>query len=226
MRTRDNYSTTATKGLYDRARDLHALYVHDDRIGPYLRADLEEESNKLMVKLRLIPAPGLSTIQPWQLTHVLIPMHSKIRLSFSGLRKLALRTVLRDIQGVRDFHLRTGRLKDGSDRNIIFENRIVLAHTYLNDALMGTENLDMRTTERFLRRTPLSRYLGLIKVRSATLDPIDVVVDTTSTARNVHCLAVNVLGERFPETGAIARYLAKRLRCRAYTPSFETELPS
>src|SRR5262249_7030601 len=72
----------------DLAGDMLALYVHDDRLGAYLRVNLV---NGEEVPTLLLPVRELTgATEAWTVTHVLVPIHSKIRLSMAVLRQLAL----------------------------------------------------------------------------------------------------------------------------------------
>ncbi len=76
----------------DLAGDLVAVYIHDDRSGPYLRANLAADD----VGRPLLAIPlreGTNPPEVWELSHLLFPVHAKIRLSFAGLRQIALQVV-------------------------------------------------------------------------------------------------------------------------------------
>src|SRR5207247_9453631 len=75
-------------GVGDRASRLEALYIHDDRIGPYLRAEVEEIASRLWLRLKFLPDRDLPE-QWWMLTHVLFPMHATVRATFAELRYVA-----------------------------------------------------------------------------------------------------------------------------------------
>jgi len=81
-----------------RAGDLLAAYVHDDRNGPYVRASLTNTGGKLGIRIGLGREDGPDDEQ-WLLSHVLIAMHSKIRMSFGGLEDVAAH-VLKRLQGL------------------------------------------------------------------------------------------------------------------------------
>ncbi|MCU1303460.1 MAG: hypothetical protein JWQ87_3744 [Candidatus Sulfotelmatobacter sp.] len=72
---------STTSEIRHRSKDLVAIYVHDDREGPYLKATIRKHQTKLFINLKL-PSGKEET---WELTHILIPLHSKIRLSFAQL---------------------------------------------------------------------------------------------------------------------------------------------
>lgn len=62
------------------ASDLFALYVHDDRFGPYIRADIKKDQEDLNLEIEILDAK-YGTKEIWRLSHILVPMHNKVRLS-------------------------------------------------------------------------------------------------------------------------------------------------
>jgi hypothetical protein len=191
--------------LRDLAGDLLGLYIHDDRRGPYLRADLLPSDNK--------PSLSIDTRgggqEVWAMTHILLPMHNKVRLSFANLRDVAIAAAWRVYQDGQKINLVLGgRIKDTS---ITFETMIVRGHKYIEQSFMDRGSPDRAL--RLCRTIPMARYLGVVRLTSSFFDPLDLLVDTTSTLRNLYCLGVVLLDTKNPLTPRIANSLAKHCSC-------------
>jgi hypothetical protein len=217
MRVEDSYvPSLISNSTYERAHDLRALYVHDDRIGPYMRADLvlADGGRYLNLNLRLHREAGRpEQTEEWTLTHILIPMHAKIRLSFSSLRALAFLIVSR-LHAVFDVLRARKRLTPTQDRTVCFQTWISLSHRYLEELLVPNRMADPVRVEELCNRIPLPRYVGVVRLTSAAgIDPIDVLVDTTSTKTNLHLLAVMPLRGRKSHTRFAAETLSSELNC-------------
>lgn len=199
-RHRKNLLVEATDDL---AGDMVALYVHDDRFGPYLRAEIRERKGALLlhVPLRLEPND-----EEWELSHILIPMHGKIRLSFGELRRAAV-DLVNIVHACRESVL-AERTVDTQ-----FQAWIPRASAYMESLLMGTPAFPPRSVERLCQRIPLSRYLGVIRLTADDLDPTDVLLDTTSTERNLYHLAVLPCGSTRGRSRDLAEILSKTLGC-------------
>src|SRR5439155_7588947 len=91
----------------DYASDLVALYVHDDRHGPYLRATVIMEGDQFHLDI-----DTRGTHERWRVTYILIPVHSKIRLSFAGLRQCAM-DAMKIVHAHREAYLGTGSFSGG-----------------------------------------------------------------------------------------------------------------
>ena len=56
----------------------------------------------------------------------------------------------------------------------------------------------------------LSRYVGIITIETDDIDKLDLLLDTTSTLRNLECLAIIQHGTSRRNTRAITEGLSKR----------------
>jgi hypothetical protein len=171
--------------LADRASELKSLYVHDDRTGPYLRADLVRRS---ATKLLLDIGYGFGKnrlSEKWALTHILIPMHGKIRLSFDELRLVATDHIAQTIESLRIYA--TG--KQIVDRLLVFETLILRSHAYIEQLLVSGA-LTPTAIEKTLTTLTWSRYVGVIRLTANYFGSLDVLIDTTSTPRNINCLGI------------------------------------
>lgn len=97
------------------ASDLKAVYVHDDRHGPYLYAELVKQGGKPTLKIGF--GEGKSEkLEEWTLKHVIMPMHGKIRLSITDLIRIS-QHIAWTAQGIRlenCARLRCVRTKEGN----------------------------------------------------------------------------------------------------------------
>ena len=66
-----------------------------------------------------------------------------------------------------------------------------------------------RVVERLSEAVRFSRYIGVIRFEAPMLDPFDIILDTTSTERNLNCLAVVQLGKSNPYTTELCKLIAE-----------------
>lgn len=76
---------SAAGNLNDLSSEISALYVHDDRIGPYLRTDVFKNDKRRFN----VSYPASNSPETWWASYLLLPVHPKIRLSFATLRKVS-----------------------------------------------------------------------------------------------------------------------------------------
>lgn len=186
MRLTSGANRSSTNGIADAAEDLEAVYVHDDRTGPYLRANLIQRPEGDL-KLDLLTRRRPDRVDPWLVTHVLIPTHPKIRLSLSSLRKLAA-----DLVG--HLHQACDVLFTSNDRAanpISFEVWITRGPAYLSQLYFEDGVARGNTVRDLASRTIFPRYVGVVRFTSR-VGVVDVLYDTTSTIRNLHAIAVVV----------------------------------
>lgn len=201
-------------GIDDMAGDLTSAYIHDDRYGPYLRADLKKARNgesRLLVEMRSLDNGPAPDSEEWRITHVLIPVHPKVHISFGELRALTF-DVVGELQGFRQLF---GAPKEPTS----VQNRVLRAHTYVERMITGTQQVHGSVIEQFCSTVPFSRYFGIINLEAADCDPIDVIVDTTSTARNLNYLAVIAKGRTRLNTTRLAYALADTFECPLFVNS-------
>jgi hypothetical protein len=180
---------------------LVALYVHDDRNGPYLKTVIRKRQERLMLHLSLRLGD-----ETWILTHILIPMHAKIRLSFRELYTAGLRILSHNQAFVES---RLGVKKPSTS----WSSYIIRAHKYVESLLRDGHHA---LVEQICSSLPLSRYLGIIRIATPSLDPFDVLLDTTSTERNLNCLAVVQLQKSNPKTNSLCEFIADQNHCEAF----------
>ena len=97
----------------------------------------------------------------------------------------------------------------GQDAEMIaYETFIERAHVYVRSLLLDTTT--SQTTVYALSTTVrLPRYVGVVRLSAPYLDKIDVLVDTTSTSRNLHVAAVFAHGNAQTLTSSMANHLAE-----------------
>jgi hypothetical protein len=197
----------------DMSGDLKALYIHDDRIGPYLRAEIAEATNG-DTQLSISPEPHTvgGKVEIWNVRKILIPLHAKIRVTFADLRALTRDHLIPEAQALVAQHL-------GADNSvglpsIAFEHWIQPGHGYLRRVL--TERLlDEEGAIEFCKLFAMPRYIAVIRLVSEKFGQIDVLLDTTSPRRNVQFLGVvaNDDGNEGELRVRVAQYLAAKCDC-------------
>jgi hypothetical protein len=205
VKLRSTHVTQRVGGCLDeQANDVLALYVQDDRHGPYLSADLGGGSGITPVLRIKTFSNGDADIEKWTISHVLIPMHAKIRLSFQDLREIAS-----DIVAVLAAHVRVNYERDSHrNKSILVDIRVVRSFKYVRELLK--RGVAAEQVKRFCSNFHLPRYVGIIHVKSNLIGEIDILVDTTDTPRNLHCLAVVGISQAVPQTTSIVQFLADR----------------
>jgi hypothetical protein len=183
------------------SEDVVGLYVHDDRYGPYLKATIAKRDEDLLIRYEFKSQPQNQKPQAeeWTLTHVLIPLHAKIRLSFGELYRAGVKLLEEEVQP----YLTVKNSKAAT----IWSSLILRSHQYVDSILArsGMQN----TVERLCSAMRLSRYLGVIHFENPGFDAFDVLLDTTSTARNLNCLGVVQLGKALPSTRELSNLIIK-----------------
>jgi hypothetical protein len=197
----------------DRASLLEVIYLHDDRNGPYMRAELKELGSRLWLWLHSFPDADAKD-EWWMLTHLLFPMHAKVRISFGELREISLDSVAATVETFRRFAATS--IPEAKQGVIDVEMWIEMAHSYQRSLLQPL--VDSGVANRLIYETVLSRYVGVIRVVAPFIDPIQVLIDTTGTQRNIYSIAVVAEATKKLVTMELATDLAKRLKCLLVAP--------
>ena len=201
---------------------LLGLYIHDDRLGPYLRADLKKidvevkksdgltkkNVEKLQIEIPLRHNGNVTEKETWNVTHVLVPMHSKIRLSFDSIftfSKLISNMIDTFMKQVAEEPHQNGRLE--------VDSWISKSHQYVENLILDSTAPNSDRVWAVSNRIALARYIGIIRVSGEFFSSVDVVFDTTSTKRNTHLLGVVIpkLSEGYTEL--VAKFLSQQLKC-------------
>ena len=125
--------------------------------------------------------------QDWIVRQVLIPLHSKIRVSFNDLRKMTLEWLIPEIQKVVAGE---SDIKDSTKLPTVrFRHWIERGHRFVRRVL--TEKLLSEKGSLFIRTDfMMPRYVAVIRLVSERFGQIDILVDTTSPRPNFVWLAV------------------------------------
>jgi hypothetical protein len=172
---------TDTSILYrDSSSALRAVYIHDDRLGPYAVAELGPwtASNGTLgtgVSIRWPDRP-IDAQDQSVLKAIIIPTPAKLRMPISRIRGLGL--ALAQAAG--------GLFVEFSGR-VILNCKYVRATTYCSAApgfgLSADGLYDLQCS------TVMSRYLGLIEISGPDGPLFDVLLDATETRANPSALA-------------------------------------
>ncbi len=156
----------------------------------------------------LVPDNAVTgNVDHWELMHVLIPVHAKIRLSIVDLRTLEARIG----ELVKDFTTTFPQLPLGDDwgQDIAFDTQIIRASEYTVQSLCSIPPSQSRSAilSELICSLNHPRYLGRIRILSRQFSPIDCLFDTTSTYRNIQCLGIIAALEKDDLTGLLIDYL-------------------
>jgi hypothetical protein len=190
------------KQIANISSSISSIYVHDDRVGPYGKALLEVDGAKLHLKLDPEGKPEI-----WDITHILVAMHPKIRLSFAGLHEAGV-TLAKNIQGY--FKLELGQETPVAQ----LETKILRGPRYIEDLMFGVGEVSPGLIEEFCRHTALPRYVGLVRISTEATGAIDVLIDTTGTYKNLHAVAVIARESASAQTAEVVAFLAEELGVR------------
>lgn len=190
--------------LDDMSGDLLGVYIHDDRLGPYVSTAFENSDiNGKKVPCLMIRESGGEV--SWELTHLLMPVHGKIRTGIAQMLRFSVKFA--------GFAYACLSALGVAKAPVQMLTKIVRAHRYVEDLLtdVGLVGLD-RTTE-FFKNVKVSRYVGVTTLNHANAGTFDILVDTTGTERNSHCLAVVCRGKPGARSADFIRAFAKQFKC-------------
>ena len=97
------------------------------------------------------------------------------------------------------------------DAAITFSTRILRSYLYI-ERIISDGLVDSTQVEMLCGRTPLARYLGIIRLESPYFGRVDVLIDTTGTLRTAYCLAVIRLGIPQPYTQVVVERLVETFK--------------
>ncbi|MEA2603421.1 MAG: hypothetical protein QOF89_4413 [Acidobacteriota bacterium] len=201
---KDARRRTLERGISDLAADVCGLYLHDDRIGPYVSASVHRRGKRLRLHMTLSDRS-----EDWDVLQILIPTHAKIRLSFAALRRIAMDMVF-TLHAYRETQ-HSAKLSRGA---ILFDTWISRSHAYI-EKLFTSRGVLPEKVRRLCEEVSLPRYLGIVRLSSNYLDPIEILVDTTSTERNTNFCAILTASNKHPDTHRAASFLANEYDCHS-----------
>ena len=151
--------------------------------------------------------------EKWLLTHILIPMHTKIRISFAGLREVAKRVVGEVAKELKNLLVSESQsISFESFPKISFSTKIERSTRYIEKLICEGSGMSDNDLQDLISNTALSRYVGTIFLESEAIGKLEVLVDTTSTINNINFLAV-VVRNPGKYSSEIATVLRKSCRC-------------
>ena len=184
--------TTPTLNYRDAATSVRAVYIHDDRLGPYASAALSPwtipatatSPTKIATGL-LIQWPDKVDAEQSILLAIIVPMPHKLRMSISRVRWFGLALA----QAV-------GTMFTEFAKQVVFGCRYQVATAYRSEA----HQLGLSESGLYLLscETVLSRYIGLIEFSIKEEPLFDVLLDATETRANPSILAF-VRRKGFPD---------------------------
>jgi hypothetical protein len=190
----------------EKATDLVALYVHDDRYGPYVRAELKAIPRQLHIEIEMN-----SEVEEWDICYILLPTHSKIRLSFAALREASLE-IVKKIHAYREAYLEPEPDANIANPLILMENWVARAHKHVESLFLSSDRVESAVFDSLATTIPFPRYAGVVRLSADYFGRIDILLDTTSTSRNMHCLAVYALENR-AHTSKVIQHLSQEFDC-------------
>jgi hypothetical protein len=211
IKVKREHKTTIIAGVNaidDMSGDLLGVYIHDDRIGPYVRTKFEEQDvNGEKVPCLLIPENAKDAC--WSITHLLMPVHGKIRTGVSQMLRFSTR-----FAGFTYVYLSAlGVAKEP----VQVLTRISLGHRYIEDLLADLGEVDPNRIAEFFRSVQLSRYVGITTLKHPDAGRFDVLVDSTGTERNSQCLAIICRGKPGARSADFLSAFGKYFRCAVVT---------
>ncbi len=161
--------------ITDASSGLGAIYIHDDRIGPYVLAKLSETANgntALLIEWPGDPVPEEHTVMA-----MVVPVPLKLRMSALQLR--------RGGQWIAAYLAKGhGRLKD----QLLLDCRFVKATEYrcqvFGFGMTEQSLLELQTVVR------LSRYIGVVALSVGGKPLIDILFDATEIKPNMAMIAI------------------------------------
>lgn len=157
-----------------RSKGMSRLYVHDDRLGPYSRAEWETDPDSGYIKLRYLTREA--GFEPFQheadVEAAMVPLYPKIRLSAQDLIGFAAELLPFFRQLVGQTH------RD----QLLIGMRFCLAGDCLE--LLYRSSISPGRIAAFARQANLSRYIGLIKFSVAETLVAYIICDSTDMRRD------------------------------------------
>jgi len=157
-----------------KSKGMSRLYVHDDRFGPYARAEWKTDPNTGFIKLKYLPRePGFEEFQQEaDVEAAMVPIYPKIRLSAQDLVGFAaeLLPFFRQLVG-----------PENRDK-LLISLHFCLAGDCLE--LLYHSEIPPRRLVAFARQANLSRYVGLINFSVSENLVAYVICDSTDMRRD------------------------------------------
>lgn len=146
------------------------------------------------------------------MTHLLIPLHPKIRMSFPGLRRLATKVL---IESAREIRKLIKPVSANDFPKFIYQTQIQRSTDYIEDLIYDKNSLSPDKLNEALSNILFSRYLGVIRIECDPVGTFDLLVDTTSTMRNLKYLGIIFRGQPQVHSEHFAKWLGKICNCKS-----------
>ena len=159
----------STLKFREEATSLVGVYIQDDRLGPYAFAELKPHTDPNTKKIRTrvaIEWPDKKPDEDWLIYAVVVPVPQKLRLSITKMRRLGL--IVAQAMG-----------EAFSDLSTTLNCSYKPASEYRKAAYgfgLSSEGLYQLAC-----KTALSRFIGLVEIKSGSVPVLDVILDTTET---------------------------------------------
>lgn len=195
----------------DIANDLVAIYVNDDRFSPYYRVEITRDPDGLFIDFTTRgDSQVASGNERWKLTNILIPLHSKIRLSFAELREMSFE-LIRRIDAFKDLYQKATRVNP--TRTTKLHTRIMKANDYIRHLFFGNNKLNAPNCEEFNNRISLPRYVGVVRLSDEAFGDLDILIDTTNVSNNPNYLAMVCRASNKYFSNDLVRFLSAEIDC-------------
>lgn len=118
----------------------------------------------------------------WEVQSILVPMSSKIQLSFPALNKIA-RNIMAIIEGCHTYN--------NKSLPSVIKYRYLIHHKweYFQNLLLSAHNLTDMQIAMLSETIAMCRYIGIVRFEVGQ-KTIEFIIDTTSTLHNSSCLAI------------------------------------
>jgi hypothetical protein len=187
----------------DAATAIQAIYVHDDRLGPYATADLypfTTKSGDIATAVRIRWPSQAIEEEHSLIAAMVIPLPPKVRLTAAAIRSVGLEVAEA-----------TGAILENT-RPVSFGCRYYKASDYRRRVAqlgLSTDGLYSLMCE-----SVWSRYVGVIEVSGKNGNLFDVILDATETSANpftLACVRTGTLSQ--PESEGIRQLVAALGTC-------------
>ncbi len=204
----DEISVNGSKfRLYRAAQSVVAAYIHDDRIGPYRRAEFTDRSfiknTAPLHAEELASSPGIRirsrshseepVFEHWAIQYLLLPLHPRIRMTLGDLEKLSIH-LSSTIVAILSAAIKSNSLpapKDGASSEVLLDFWIERGHTYQHRIASDRRASDRLALE-ILERVGFPRHVGVLRfeIGKTVNEFVDILIDTTSNLPNEHFLLI------------------------------------
>jgi hypothetical protein len=158
----------------DNETAVRGVYVHDDRLGPYASAELSSytlDTGEVRTKLSIRWPGDQVEFNEAILKAIIVPVPTKVRLTVARMRGLAAAVAQGTALVLREF-------KDAIVFNCVYRRGTSYREHAYSYGLTGEGLYSLLT------QVTLSRYVGVIELRTSDGPLLDVLVDATETQAN------------------------------------------